>query len=258
MSLQNSVFPDDQTLPKMFMMQWIQYQLDNYSTVNQVIENISRINLDGWGWHFMVCDKSGAYATIEFIEGTVKIYNEPIPVLYNSPYPEELQSLKEYQPFGGEIKIDLKAKNAPRFVQAAYMLNTYDPASEIIDYGFKILEDLNRGGTKWSYIIDIENCTIYFRTSIGIAIKNFSYGHFDFSCDTPAKIIDINLSSAGDITDKFQSYSNELNHNYVKLGIESVNKGGNMTSMAESQNNTLDQFISSMSKYSESIVCKKN
>jgi choloylglycine hydrolase len=258
MTLQNTVFPKEETLPKMFMMQWMQYQLDNYSTVNQVIKHISEINLDGWGWHFFVCDKSGAYAVVEFIEGTIKIYKDPIPVLCNGPYPEELQSLEAYESFGGDKKVDLAAKDTPRFAYAATMLKTYDPASKIVDYGFDILEGLDRGTTKWSYVIDIENNTIYFRTSIGAKIKYFNYHDFDFSCDTPAKVIDINLASAGNVTDQFNFYSAELNHNYVKLGIESVNKGGGMTQMVESQNNTLEQLISSMFHYPESVDCQKN
>jgi choloylglycine hydrolase len=258
MTLQETSFPDNEMSPKMFMMQWMQYQLDNYSTVKQVLENISEINLDGWGWHFFVCDKSGAYAAIEFIEGTVNIYNEPIPVLCNSQYPEELQLLEEYQLFGGDKKVDLEAKNAPRFVHATHMLKTYNLDSNVIEYGFKILEGLNRGGTRWSYIIDIKNSAIYFRTSIGTAIKEFYYNHFDYSCDTPVKIIDINSKIRGDVTGKFRSYSRELNHKYIKLGIESVNKEGNITSLVEAQNNTLDQFITNMSNYPESIICKRN
>lgn len=258
MSLRNSAFPEDEIRPKMFMMQWMQYQLDNYATVKQVIENISDINPDGWGWHFMVCDKNGNSAAIEFIDGTVKIYNAQIPVLCNSPYPEELESLKAYKPFGGDKTVDLKAKNASRFVHAAYMLNMYDPTIEVIDYGFEILEGLNRGGTNWSYIIDVKNSEVHFRTSVGTEIKQFNFSHFNFSCETPAKIIDINCSIKGEVTGKFQPYSNELNHKFVKLGIEGINTDGAVTKDVESQDNTLDQFISSMSKYPESIICKKN
>ena len=124
------------------------------------------------------------------------------------------------------------------------MLKTYEPAYNIIDYGFELLEGLNRGGTRWSYVVDIKNSVVYFRTSTETAIKQFNFSEFDFSADTPSLVIDINFSLEGDVTDKFKSYSSEINHKYVKLGIDSINTGGNFTGLVESR------------KYIGSVYCK--
>ena len=52
MTLLGTRFPEDDEVPRMFMMQWMQYQLDNYATVEEVLLNLSTIVLDGWTWHF--------------------------------------------------------------------------------------------------------------------------------------------------------------------------------------------------------------
>jgi len=45
MSLGNTKFKIDESKPTLFITLWIQYQLDNYATVDEVIQNINNINL---------------------------------------------------------------------------------------------------------------------------------------------------------------------------------------------------------------------
>jgi len=49
MSLGETEYPQDSTLPKMFMMQWIQYLLDSFASVSEVLNHINQFELDGWG-----------------------------------------------------------------------------------------------------------------------------------------------------------------------------------------------------------------
>lgn len=259
MTLAETKFPEDSTRPKMFMMQWMQYQLDNYETVDQVLSNLSNIILDGWGWHFFVSDKMGNYAAIEFLDGKPKIYSGasmPFPVLCNGQYCEELKLLKEYNGFGGKGKIDPAAKNAPRFVQAAYMIKNYPKGSSAVDYGFKILEGLDRGGTQWSYIIDVNKGEIYFKTSLGKEIKHFNLHGLDFSCNTEVKLIDINSNFEGNVSERFVKYTLDLNKQFITDGINSVNRNGDFTRLVESNGNTLENLIQKMAIYPESTICQ--
>jgi choloylglycine hydrolase len=56
---------------------WVQYQLDNYSTVDEVIASDSQVRITMTAPvnpphpvdHFLVCDKRGECATIEFLDG---------------------------------------------------------------------------------------------------------------------------------------------------------------------------------------------
>jgi choloylglycine hydrolase len=224
MTLLGTHFPEDDELPRMFMMQWMQYQLDKYATVEEVLSNISTITLDGWTWHFFVSDKDGNSAAIEFIDGILNIStggSMPIPVLCNGAYQEELDNLGNYSGFGGEEPIRLRDKGIPRFVHAAYMIQ--DPPQSIdLDYGFKILETLERGLTQWSIVIDIKQGRVYFRTSVGRNIKYIDIASFDFSSDTPVKMLDINSDLKGDVVDYFVDYSPIRNLRAAREGIEST------------------------------------
>ena len=111
MTLLGTRFPEDDERPRMFMMQWMQYQLDNYASVEEVLSNLSTIVLDGWTWPFFVSDREGNTAAIEFVDGDLNVYtgdSMPIPVLCNNAYPEELANLEGYAGFGGEKPVRLR------------------------------------------------------------------------------------------------------------------------------------------------------
>ena len=260
MTLTETKFPEDNKLPRMFMMQWMQFQLDNYKTVTQVLDNLPKIILDGWSWHFFVADRKGNCACIEFIEGKTIIYTGttmPIPVVCNSIYSHELQLLKQYKGFGGRQKVDLKNKQTPRFVHAAYLIKNFIETSKTAtSYGFEILESMNRGATQWSYIIDVTNKQVYFRTSVGKKIKYFDYGKIDFSYQSPVKIIDINSKLQDDVLEHFVNYSTRINEQFIQKAIESIDKDGTFSQLIESEGNTIHNVIKAMALYPDNTICK--
>ena len=175
MTLQGTIFPEDESKPLVFMMQWMQYVLDNYETVDQVIRSAHDYVIDGWAWHFFTADQKGNAAVIEFLEGEVKVYKEaelPVTALCNTKYEAEIQRLRTYEGLGGDKAIDLDTKKMPRFVDAAQMLKHYDASKRpAVEYGFDILAQLERGGTQWSFVCDLNNLKAYFRTSRASEIK---------------------------------------------------------------------------------------
>ena len=236
MSLLGTRFPEDDELPRMFMMQWMQYQLDNYASVEEVLSNLSSIVLDGWWWHFFVSDLEGNTAAIEFLDGNVTVYtgdSMPIPVLCNTAYPDELTNLEAYTGFGGEKPVRIWHKGTERFVHAAHMIQN-TPKTVDSDYGFKILRSLERGLTQWSIVIDVNQGRVYFNTSQARKIKYFDMAYLDFSPDTPVKMLDIHADLSGDVLDYFVDYSPERNLRAAKEGIESTDsEGGLSTSIAQ-------------------------
>ena len=260
MSLSETEFPEDDKRPRMFMMQWMQFQLDNYETVRQVLDHVPEIILDGWGWHFFLADQNGQCACIEFIEGKAVVYTEksmPIPVMCNSLYSEELKLLKQYDGFGGQKNVDLKNKEIPRFVHAAYLIKNFSQSSESATaYGFKTLESMNRGATQWSYVIDIANQTAYFRTSVGKKIKYFAYAQMDFSCKSPVKIIDINSQLQDDVLHRFLDYSPSINRQFVKKAVQSIDQDGSFSKRIKSAGNTINNLIETMASYPDKTVCR--
>lgn len=227
MSLANHPYPPVGIQPRLFQMQWIQYHLDTYSTVEQVIRSASLILPDGWPWHFFVADKSGNCATLEYIDNSLVVHTGetlPVTALCNSTYEEELTRLNRYEGFGGRKSIDLNDKTIPRFVRAAHMLNVYDPEAQpsAADYVFDILENLSSNLTRRSYVVDLINEVVYFRTGSHPKYRHFSLKSLDFSCDTPVQILDLNAAFSGDVTDNFQDYTFEANRRIAKSWVNHV------------------------------------
>lgn len=54
MSLSETKYPQDSSAAKMFQWQWIQYLLDNYGSVQEVIDHVNEFELSGFNWHFLL------------------------------------------------------------------------------------------------------------------------------------------------------------------------------------------------------------
>lgn len=110
MSLAGTSWPTDDSKPKIFMCLWIQYVLDNFKSIDQVVQSAHDLTIEGWSWHFFAADQDGNAVVIEFLDKKVVIFKGdelPIPVLANTAYAEELKLIKEYEGFGGTKKINL-------------------------------------------------------------------------------------------------------------------------------------------------------
>lgn len=227
MSLAQHPYPRRIIQPTLFQMQWIQYHLDNFSSVEQVIESASMICPDGWPWHFFVADRSGNCATLEYIDGRLVVHSGatlPVTALCNRPYYDELKALTKYQGFGGTRAVDLNNKNIPRFVRAAHMLKAFDPAidNSPVDYVFKILENLGGRLTRRSYVVDMVHEVAYYRTESNRAIQHISLNSFDFSCETPVRFLDMDTNHSGDATGRFQDYTFQTNRQIAESWINHV------------------------------------
>jgi penicillin V acylase-like amidase (Ntn superfamily) len=70
---------------------WVQYQLDNHSTVDEVLTSDSAVRITDTVDHYLVCDRTGDCATIEFLDGEI-VYHRgetlPVKALTNSIYQE--------------------------------------------------------------------------------------------------------------------------------------------------------------------------
>jgi len=260
MTLDETRYADDASRPGMFMMLWIQYQLDNFESVEQVLANLSEFSLDGWGWHFLVSDREGNCAVIEFLDGKPLIYSGeelPVPVLCNSPYLQETRELEEFEGFGGTKEVDLSDDSVSRFVHAAHMLKAYErnPSISALEYAFEILAGLDRGRTRWSYVLDPRRLRVHFRTSAGRHVKSFDLAWFDLSCRAPAQVLDVNADLAGDVSDEFLPYTPKANKRFIAEAFESLEGSSDFLGLLESKGSTVERLVDSMADYPESTSC---
>lgn len=214
-------YPKNENLPKLNQMSWMQYILDNYSTMEEAVLCASEIEIDGWEWHFFVGDAKGNTAVIEFIGQKAVIYkgeNMPIPGLFNTLYSRDLELMKYYKGFGGQYDPDLNDSNVPRIVKTAKMIRDYKLTQNAVDYSFKMLEYLNNTAD-WSIVFDAGKRNIFFRTNLNREIKSFSIDDIDFSNTKPVSVLDMNIKNGGNVLNQFHPYTNVEIKNFIESSV---------------------------------------
>jgi choloylglycine hydrolase len=220
MWLDDSEYPAPDSRQSLGNMQWIQYELDNSATVDDVIASDSRIRIERVGSakiHYLVADAEGGCATIEFLNGALVCHTKdtlPWGVLTNHPYAASLAYLGGFEGFGGSLPVSASQTSLGRFVNAAAMVARFgeNGGESSVDYAFDILDRVAQGEyTKWSIVYDIGGSTIHFRTLANANRRSVALASCDFECDSPVQVLDVNAALAGDVTNEFVPYTYDLN-----------------------------------------------
>jgi penicillin V acylase-like amidase (Ntn superfamily) len=205
MTLTVSEYPDRDDRAALNPLQWIQYQLDNCATVDEVVATDKNIRIEKgeYNSHFFVCDKNGDCATIEWIDGKLKSHSKehvPLKVLTNSPYAECIENGND---------------SSGRFAKAAAMLDNYKSENPV-DYVFSMLDNVKQKSTKWNLVFDAKNLKLYLRTAANRNIRYVSLRDFDLSCTASVYILDINAKGKGNVFNKFVPYTQQANAKLVR------------------------------------------
>ena len=206
--------------PAITELQWIQYQLDNYATLKQVVENAPKIRVSKvYGQvHYMVCERSGRCATFEYLNGALVTNTGPAlpaPVLTNHNYRDSVRYLKQHKRFGGTNKPKRGPGSLDRFTRAATFVEDY-PQKATVTNGFDLLDQVSQGKySVWNIVYDPNELRVYFRTLDSLSVKSVALKRFDPSCTSPVKTIDINTNRSGDISRYMVDYTLEENRSLV-------------------------------------------
>ena len=233
----------------LFWGQWIQYQLDNYASVNEVLKALDSAPVIDWwpnypGSHFFLCDKTGATAAIELIDGKFVVFANdkmPVQVLCNAQYKEELMYLQQYKGFGGNNDFDVNTQSwNDRFCKAAHLINRYNEVQSAynpVDYSWKVLDDIFPG--VWQLVYDVNKGVLQFRSDRGRGIKELNLSEIDFSTKTPIRYLDIHADFSGKAFPRFSTFTPEINKEYV---IKGFNLGDNNPDFITLQKN-IDSYV---------------
>ncbi len=253
MALPGSLYPEPDARPGVKATQWRQYQLDNHATVDEVIASDSKIrilkskNKGVPGAHFLVSDKTGKCAVIEFLEGKMVVYTGdtmPVMALTNSKYAESLEIWKK-----GVAPEPDKWKSFTRFIQAADMVREYGAGASAppVDHAFDILARVSHPvKTKWSVVYDQNNLRFHFITETNKKIRTVDLNKVDFACRTPVKVLDINADLSGDVVDKFQDYTPKINRDLIDASFKGTPF---LTSIPA-------EALDRLSRYPDSMTCE--
>jgi choloylglycine hydrolase len=205
-------YPLKDERPAVNELQWVQYQLDNAQTIDEVInsDKLLRINAISQELHFLICDRNGNAAVIEFKNNKMLVYREyelPIPVLENEVYSKSLQ--------------DYSNNMRSRFTTAANMIRNFQPQnSSLIDYSFHILDSVALSGS-WSIVYDIKNMKIHFKTQSNRNVQTIDFASFNFDCKNESLIYNLKESNSGIIDKFFIPFNPKINKSIIQKALKS-------------------------------------
>jgi choloylglycine hydrolase len=205
MWLSDTQYPPVDARPEINMLQWIQYQLDNCSTVAQVIRTDKRIRLENTPVrariHYLVCDAHGDCATVEFLNGTMQVHRGrklPFHALANDTYEQSATYMRAHPTCKDTSQPLTQADSMARFCRAAARAAAFRPAKsagEDAAYAFETLDQV-RQGTAWQIVYNISARQIQFRTRGNPQTRLLNLKTLEFSCNRPVRFVDVQAKAS--------------------------------------------------------------
>lgn len=219
-------------------LQWIQYVLDTCQTVREVLSVDGKVRIlpSATRLHFLVCDRTGEMAVVEFIGGKQVAWgpdNIPVKALANAPFGESLQALKQFRKFGGvqEIPAGVQSNNE-RFARMAVHLRDTQPCGELdlLDRAFNLLHlsqyDGTESPTQWSIVYDPARLELRYQTRQNINRQTIIMESFNFDCTSPALARSLDPLPGGGPAVGFSAFNPQEHADYVRQTMASMKKAG--------------------------------
>ena len=216
MWLDETVYPRDDR-PSLRVLEWIQYGLDNYGSVADLLARVEQTRIaGGTPLHYLVADATGDAATIEYLNGELVVHRAgslPAAVLTNDSYSRSMSHLRQFSGFGGTRNMPSSSSSLDRFARAAMMMRSGEPS---VDRAFEILSSVaQRGTTRWSVVYDMRRREISWTSDQNANRKTLRIDSLALDCAAEAKMLDVHSDLAGDVTNRLDAYSPEVNRNLV-------------------------------------------
>ncbi len=212
--------------PQLNINGWVQYVLDNYSSVADAVEGLSkepfRLIPSGTGspsqLHLSLSDSTGDNAVIEYIKGELKIHHsKDYTVMTNEPSFDQQLSIQRHWEIKGENSIPGSSDSADRFTRLTYLLKQLpkelkpEIAPLIQDgkletqalYGvMSIMRGIsepipfataspNNASTLWRTYYDHKNMKMYFDGVNSLHMQAIDLTQFDFSEGKPVLMLEL-------------------------------------------------------------------
>jgi penicillin V acylase-like amidase (Ntn superfamily) len=216
MELRTGEYPRPDARPALFDGNWGQYVLDTCGSVEEVIRTNSlvRVRDQGYTSHYLVADADGDCVAIEYIDGRFVYHtggDMPVMALTNMRYERALYA---YEHGGTRWWWSNPGRSAERFAACQARSEHYDAARDTsaVDYAFgTLVYYVAAPHTRWSIVFDIARRKIFFRSDQSPAYKHISLDAFDFSCNAPKLMLDVNAPLEGNVATYFEPYDPGVN-----------------------------------------------
>ncbi|MCB2219095.1 MAG: linear amide C-N hydrolase [Bacteroidetes bacterium] len=254
MWLQEAQYPPQDDRHGLTELQWIQYQLDCSATVADVIESNQNLRVSFTSvatLHFLVADKTGDVATIEYLDGKMVLHRGadlPYAVLANCPYDVSNEYKQNRDANTEKAYTNWIENSSGRFTTAAHMIDEWNGAEPgIEDYAFSILDAVaQENSTQWSIVYNINSQTIAWKTNSNQKIRALQLDHFDFSCESADLYIEIEQTPAS--PDDFRVFSYDTNYELIE---------GVCNAVEFLKNSVPPEARIAIAHYPESVICSE-
>jgi choloylglycine hydrolase len=243
-----AVYPPDDGRPGLSCAQWMQYQLDNFKTVDEVIDHLGDLRPDGEGWHYLIVDANGECAVIEYLNGRALVHTgsgAKVCALTNTTYRQALSHIPMDSAFGGDIDIASGHDAYGRFIRMAVSIRDYDRNrhGDPTDYAFTVLEQVGSDETRRSVVYDAATRRVLWRTQSNPSIRWLTLSSLDFSPSAPTRVIDVESEGKGEMCSKLVEYSVEANREVVREVLDSDTRSDATTRLLAARGLSYDQAL---------------
>ncbi len=214
---------------------WAQYVLDNFATVAEAVEELSKESFaivsdfipgtDKFTTvHLSISDATGDNAILEYIKGKLVIHHDPsYTVMTNDPpYEQQLAIAKYWENIPGKTFLPGSVTAADRFVRASFFINSIPQTDNTrvavagvfsvirnvsVPYGFEIEGFPNLSTTRWRCVADQKELVYYFETALTPNIFWVDLKKIDFSEKADVRKLDLsdNKTYAGEVSAEFKN-----------------------------------------------------
>lgn len=216
MELEDTRYPDPDSRPALRALEWIQYGLDNYASVEEALAGAKRVRIAQRApVHFLLADRNGDTAAVEFLYGRMMIRRgEGLPdrALSNSPYDDSREYAARPGTGTGELPRGIPG-SLERFTRAARAVKAYEASGSgsAVERSFEILDEVaQKGHTQWQVVYDLARSTIHYRTTNNRERRSIDLARLEYGCRSSGAMLDID-AGRGDVTAAFMPYAPEAN-----------------------------------------------
>jgi len=225
-------FGTDEQYSRISALQWIQYQLDNYRNIADVLEGLKTIRpkQEGAPLHYSILDAEGNSLLVEFVDGELRTYENPeYPILTNTTY----QVCYDIAKGSAESSGFPENPSIARFVHLYRQYPGLTNRDINADTGFELLQSVNQtpaenssypwnDGSKpdtktaWSIVFNPSEKSILFKTHENDSVREIRLSDFNFNKEAEYRVMNINDGVKGNAAGFFKPYSIEYNREIIK------------------------------------------
>lgn len=210
--LVESVYPKfekDKDKPALAISLWLQYALDNFETVAEAVDALSKeefvvvsSHIPGTDIfatvHLSLSDKKGDNAIFEYIDGKLSVHHSmSYVVMTNSPVFEKQLAIETYwKGIPGTVMLPGTNRASDRFVRASYYIEAIPKSDDIrvaipsvfsvirncsVPLGISTPSEPNISSTRWRTVADQKNLVYYFDNVLNPDVLWVEYKNLDFN-----------------------------------------------------------------------------